>query len=116
MDMNSQIRESVRFLDGLEGGTLAIGDAFIILDQLDDVLINLMFNYFRKKASRDPAQYSGLTQRLVELTSTYPELVKRMNQGASDPIVEWFMETYSFNNFYNEPEEMITIIVEKLES
>ena len=116
MDANSQIRESVRFLDGLEGGTLSTGDAFIILDQLDDVLINLMFNYFRKKASRDPSQYSGLTQRLVELSSTYPELVSRMNGGAKDPIVEWFMETYSFNSFYNDPEEMVTIIVDKLES
>ena len=116
MDMNSQIRESVRFLEGLEGGTLSTGDAFIILDQLDDVLINLMFNYFRKKAARDPDQYSGLTQRLYDLSSTYPELVTRMNNGAKDPIVEWFMETYSFNAFYNDPEEMATIIVEKLES
>ena len=90
--------------------------AMKILDQLDDVLINLMFNYFRKKAARDPDQYSGLTQRLYDLSSTYPELVARMNNGAKDPIVEWFMETYSFNAFYNDPEEMATIIVEKLES
>ena len=116
MDINSQIRESVRFLDGLEGGTLNAGDAFIILDQLDDVLINLMFNYFRKKASRDPAQYSGLTSRLVELSSTYPELISRMNNAQSDPIVEWFMDTYNFGSFYSNPEEMVTIIVEKLES
>ena len=116
MDMNSQIRESVRFLEGLEAGTLSTGDAFIVLDQLDDVLINLMFNYFRKKASRDPDQYGGLTERLLDLSSTYPELITRMNNGAKDPVVEWFMETYSFNSFYNEPEEFITIIVEKLES
>lgn len=116
MDINSQIRESVRVLEGLEGGTINTGDAFIILDKLDDVLINLMFNYFRKKASRDPAEYSGLTERLLDLSSTYPELIKRMNAAQSDPIVEWFMETYNFGSFYSNPEEMITIIVEKLES
>ncbi len=114
--MEAAIKDGLRWLEGLEDGAMNTGDLYILSQKIDPVLLGLVVKYLRKKYPVSKPEAAGVTARLVELSSTYPDLVKAMKQGDSDPIVEWFTETYNFGEFYSKPEEMIELIVEKLES
>lgn len=113
--MDPQVRDGVRFLEGLEEGNMGTGDLYILSQKLDPVMITIVVKYLRKKYPATKPEGAGVTTRLVELTTTYPDLVKTMKTGESDPIVEWFTETYNFGEFYAKPEEMVELVVEKLE-
>lgn len=116
MDAQTQIRESVRWLEGLEDGNLAAQELFKIAEHLDPVIISLMIRYIRKKYPSGKPESGAVIGRLVELSSTYPQVVNSAKQAEQDPISEWFTETYSFGEFYQKPEEMVELIVDKLES
>jgi hypothetical protein len=115
MDPQAQVRESLRWLEGLEGGSLPAQDLFNIADRLDPVIVSLMIRYLRKKYPSAKPESSAIIGRLVELSSTYPQVVNRAKDAETDPISEWFMETYSFGQFYQKPEEMVQLIIDKLE-
>ncbi len=91
-------------------------DLYILSQKIDPVLLTLIVKFLRKKYPVSKPEAAGVTARLVELTSTYPDLVKAMKTGEGDPIVEWFTDTHNFGEFYAKPEELVEIIVEKLES
>ena len=38
---------------------------------------------------------AGVVQRLIELTGTYDSIVKASKEGESDPMREWFDDSYS---------------------
>lgn len=115
MDVNQEIRESIRVLTGLEDGKLDVKDCFTIAEELDDVILSLMVRYLRKKyPSTNPAGM-GVLSRLVEFTSNYPSIIKKIKQGDQDPIREWFEDTYNYHEFYHSPEEFIRLIVDKIE-
>lgn len=115
MDAQVQVRESLRWLDGLEAGTLPTNDLFILAEKLDPVLISLMIRYLRKKYPSAKPEAAGVLARMLELTSTYPQLVKKTREAEHDPISEWFLETYSFADFYSKPNDLVQLIVDKLE-
>ncbi len=115
MDAQAQIRESLRWLDGLEAGTVPANDLFFLAEKLDPVLISLMIRYLRKKYPSARPEAAGVLARMLELTSTYPQLVKKTREAEQDPITEWFLDTYSFADFYSKPTEMVQLIVDKLE-
>lgn len=116
MDMNQEIRESVRVLSGLEDGNLEIKDCFTIAEELDDVILSLMVRYLRKKYPSNSPNGAGVISRLLEFTSNYPSIISKIKQGDQDPIREWFEETYNYQEFYQTPEEFIRLIVDKIES
>jgi hypothetical protein len=41
--------------------------------------------------------------------------VKKTREAEQDPVSEWFLETYSFAEFYSKPGELVQVIVDKLE-
>ncbi len=92
MDAQVQVRESLRWLDGLEAGTLPTNDLFILAEKLDPVLISLMIRYLRKKYPSAKPEAAGVLARMLELTSTYPQLVKKTREAEQDPVSEWFLE------------------------
>lgn len=115
MDINSQIREGLRFLTGVEEGNLSSSDAYNIISSLDPVLISLSIKYLRKKYPPTRQESAGIMGRLVELSGTYPKVVQWVKDGDEDPISEWFHDTYSLKDFFSDPEEFIDLIVNKLE-
>lgn len=115
MDITSQIREGVRLLDGIEEGTMNSSDSYNIIDQLDDVLVSLIIKFLRKKYPPSRPEASGVIARLVDLSGTYPKVVQKVKNGETDPISEWFEESYAFRDYYSTPEEFVDLIVNKLE-
>ncbi len=115
MDIQTQVRESLRWLEGVEDGALQTQDLYLIADKLDPVIVSLMIRYLRKKYPSTKPDSGAVIGRLVELGSTYPGITKKAKEAESDPISEWFTETYNFGEFYQKPEEMVQLIVDKLE-
>ncbi len=114
--MELSVRESLHWLEGIEDGTMTTGDLYNLSTKLDPVLINMIIKYIRKKYPSTKPEAAGVIGRLVELTNTYPDIVKKMKSAETDPIVEWFSESYNFGEFYSKPEEMLEMLVDKLES
>ena len=54
--------------------------------------------------------------RLLEFSSLYPEIVKKAQEGEQDPLREWFEDSFNFQDFYSQPEKMINLLLEKIES
>ena len=115
MDINSHIQEGVRLLCGIEQGTLPSSECFNIVDKIDYVTTSLIVRYLRKKYPATKPASSGVMGRLVDLTGTYPQVVQLVKKGEQDPISEWFNDTYSFREFYEDPETFVKLIVEKIE-
>ncbi len=115
MDINSEIRNASRLLQGLENGNLQGADAFELAEETDPVVLHLIFAYLRAKYPASNESSKGVMERLLELSSTYPALVSKAKKGEKDPITEWFMETYSLRDFYQNSDEMIQLIIEKIE-
>lgn len=118
MDINSQIREGVRFIIGIEDGNLPVADCYMICENLDPVLVSLMVHYIRHKCSRPSVRDSsggGGLSRLLELSSTYPDLVNEIREGEKDSLFQWFEDGYQYQDYFHEPEAFVELIVEKLE-
>jgi hypothetical protein len=115
MDAQAQVREGLRWLDGIESGNVPANDLFFIAEKLDPVLTSLIIRYLRKKYPCAKPEAAGVLSRILELTGTYPQLVKKTRDAEQDPVSQWFLETYSFSEFYNKPGELVQLIVDKLE-
>ena len=115
MDAHSQVSESLRWLEGLEAGNMPINDLFFLAEKLDPVLISLMIRYLRKKYPSVKPEAAGVLSRILELTSVYPQLVKKTRAAEQDPICEWFLDTHSFSEFYTKPNDLVQLLVDKLE-
>lgn len=116
MDMNSQIRDGVRLLEGIEEGTLAAAECYNIIESADCVTVSLIFKFLRSKYPPTRPDSSGVTSRLVELSGTYPSIVQKVKEGEQDMVYEWFEDSYAVSEFYPKPDEFVSLIVEKLES
>ena len=86
MDIQTQIREGERFLTGVEDGILPSSDCYNIASSLDPVLVSLIVRYLRKKYPASNPQSSGVIGRLVDLSGTYPQIVKMVQEGEQDSI------------------------------
>ena len=115
MSLDHIVRESFRFLDGIESGSLNGADAYQIADDMDPFLLYAIFQYLRAKYPATNPSSQGVLSRMVELSSTYPEIVTKVKKGEGDVLTEWFEDTYSTSEFYADPEGYLRILVEKLE-
>lgn len=113
--MDFEKREALRLLEGLENGNLTTADAYNVADKLDPVLVYFVLRYLREKYPPNEPRSQGVATRLVELTSTYDSIVKKSKAGEKDVLREWFDDSYTTREFFNEPEEFISMIVEKIE-
>ena len=110
------IYTSVSWLSGFEDGSLHLSDAYHQAVQLDAALVFLMTRFLREKHKNNDVVSARVLARLVELTSMYPEFIKHCKIGEKDVITEWFLESYKFGEFFQNPEEFVRLIVEKMDS
>ncbi|ANM28508.1 hypothetical protein ABI59_01010 [Acidobacteria bacterium Mor1] len=112
---STDLRAALRLLNGLESGAISTYDAGPIAADLDPVLCWAIIHFLRETyPASDPAA-SGVLGRVVELTGKNPDLVKKVGQGQADPISEWFRSEYAFRDFRGRGEELLELLVEKLE-
>jgi hypothetical protein len=113
--VDQEKRESLRFLKGLENGNLTAADAYNIADKRDPVMVYFVMRYLREKYPASNPAAQGVTQRLLELTRTYDGIVKASKAGEKDSITEWFDDTYEMREFFDKPDELVDMLVEKIE-
>jgi len=116
MSGSTDSKQASRLLRGLEEGGLATAEARILAQDLDPVLVHVILRYLRAVyPASDPAA-SAVLERVVRLTSTDPAIVRKAKEGERDPVAEWFAGDYSYKEFRGRGEELIGLIVDKLES
>lgn len=108
-------RDALRLLVGLESGQINSSDAYQIASNLDPFLLASIFKYLRSKYPPASQASTGVLSRLVELGSTYPEIVLSIKKGEKDILFEWFDETYDIRSFFGSAEAFIELIVDKIE-
>jgi hypothetical protein len=116
MSTNMEVREGLRLLTGLENGSLSVADAYTIVDKRDPVLVYFILRYLREKYPASKPTSQGVLQRVVELTSTYDDVVKMTKKGEQDSMREWFDDAYSMREYFDKSDELVEMIVDKLES
>jgi hypothetical protein len=115
MSFEHEKQEAGRLLLGLEEGGMSTADAYDIAENRDPLLVYFIFRYLREKYPPGGAQSQGIVERLLDLASTYDGLMKATKEAEKDPMREWFDDTHSMNEFFDDSQEFVDMIVEKLE-
>ena len=116
MSTSTDKNQASRLLRGLEDGGMAVAEARIFAEDLDPVLVHVILRYLRAAyPASDPAA-SAVLERVVQLTSADPAIVRKAQEGERDPVSEWFAAEHSFGEFRGRGHDLIDLIVEKLES
>ena len=110
------IKETLRLLEGIEDGNLDTQHQYNIIEKIDPILTYFVIRYLREKYKTATSSSSGVLNRIVELTSNYPKVIQFSRQGETDIMREWFDEGYKMKDYYQNPEEFVELIVDKLES
>lgn len=112
----TEVNQALWLLNGIENGTIDSTEAYKVGKELDPVTLHFVFRFLRDKYPPSHQHAQGVIERMVELTSTYSDLVSHAKKGEKDSITEWFDDAYSVKEFLNRPEQMIDMLVEKIES
>jgi hypothetical protein len=109
-------QEALRLLDGLENGGMSTADAAVIAEDIDHVLVYAIVSYLRAVyPASDPAANSVL-ERVVQLTSGSPKVVRKHKEGEEDPVSRWLESEHDYTSFRGRGPELIDLIVDKLET
>ena len=108
--------EALRLLEGFEEGNLPIADLPAIAMELDPLLVYFVLRFVREKYPAGRPTSEGIVARLIEVTANYPDIVKIAKKGEEDSLVEWFDDAYELRDYFNNPQEFIDLIHEKMES
>ncbi len=114
--MSQELRDALYFLEGVENGNLPLQTIAKAAEPCDPLIIYMVFRFLRERYPAHDAQATGVVERLVNLTTDYPELVKKAQTGERDPLKEWFDESYAMRQFFANPEEMLKLVLEKIDS
>ena len=115
MDIYSIKREGNRFLVGLESGNLPAADLFAISEDLDPILIYFIIKQLRILYQPGHPDATAIAERIVELSSTYPSIVKAIKDGEKDSLNEWFNDDFNSRQYKEDSETFIDLLVEKIE-
>jgi hypothetical protein len=107
---------ALRLLAGLEEGGMPASEAAIAAEDLDPVLVYFIVQFLRAVYPASSPAAHAVLQRVVELTSAYPAIVRKSKVGEEDPVSRWFGSEYAFGDFRGRGAELIEMIVDKLES
>ncbi len=102
-----------RILAGLEDGRLDAAGTFRYVDEADPALIHLLFGWLRAWYPPGHGASDAVLGRLGDLCTRYPKAARLAKEGATDPIVEWFLDEHSYRDLRSG--EFIDLVVEKLE-
>lgn len=112
----SELRSAQWTLDAIENGTASAATIHKTASELDPVSIYFIFRYIREIYTPTNPSATGVMERMVELTKTHDDLVKKAKNGEKDAIREWFDDTYQIKDFHGRPHELLELIVEKIET
>lgn len=114
MEFEHEKRQARRILSGIEDGTLRTGEIRSLVDAADPALVYFIFTWIRSRYPAHHPAFDGVIGRVAELCNTYPSVARKIKEGESDSIVEWFEDAYAYRDF--KATEFIALIVDKLES
>jgi hypothetical protein len=109
------MKKTEQVLSGIEDGNMSPYDCYLILEQLDPLIIYFVLRYLREKYPHTHPQSQGVMARIIEITNTYPDIVKKAQKGEKDSLREWFDDAYNMRQFFADPEGFVELIVEKVE-
>ena len=115
MNSLSDKSQALRFLNGLEAGTLSSSDAYNIVKDKDPVLVYFLLRYLKDKYSASQPEAPAIMARVLELTSTYDDIKKMLRTGEKDAMREWFDDSHSIREFNRNAEGFVDLIIDKLE-
>jgi hypothetical protein len=85
-----------------------------LTSEADPALVYLMFAWLRGRYHSGHPASDGVLGRIVTVCTKSPKVARMVRSGESDPISEWFEETYEYRDL--DREDFIDVVVEKLES
>ena len=112
MAFEHQQAAALRILEGIEDGTMSTADSASLVEDADPALVHLIFTWIRKRYADNP-DADAVISRLLAVIERNPAIPRKLKEGQSDPVVEWFEEEYSYRDFGSR--DFIALIVEKLE-
>ena len=80
----SELRSAQWTLDAIENGTATAASIYKTASELDPVSLYFVFRYIRETYTPNNPAATGVMERMVELTRTYDDLVKRAKSGITD--------------------------------
>jgi hypothetical protein len=104
-----------RLLRGLEGGGAGAAQAPAIAAGLDPVLVHVVVRYLREVYPASNPAASAVLERVVSFASSSPSIVRKIKEGEADPVSRWFESEHSFREFRGRGDDLLELIVEKLE-
>jgi hypothetical protein len=113
---NEEKSNAHRVLSGLENGSLPASDIYQLASNIDPVLIHWIFRYLREKYPVSNQASAGVLKRILDLTTDFPDLVKKAKKGEADLITEWFSESYSIRDYFRNGDELLDLLVDKMDS
>ena len=116
MNTSTDKNRALQLLRGLDEGGMGASEARTLAEQIDPVLLYVIVRYLREIYPASDPVASPILERVVQLTSAYPAMVAKSKEGEDDPVSGWFSSEYSFRDFRGRGDEMVELIVEKLES
>ena len=116
MGINEERKDALRLLAGLENGGISATDAVFLAEELDPVLVYVIVTFLRAVyPAADPAATSVL-ERVVQMTSKSPALIRKHKEGERDPVSRWFESEYDYRDYKGRGSELLALIADKLDS
>lgn len=115
MFQSQEANNALWMLNGIENGTCDSAEAYKAGADIDPVYLCFIFRYLREKYPPTHPHAQGVMERLLDLTTTYTDLVANAQKGEKDPITSWFNDAYSIRDYFNDPEQLISMIMDKIE-
>jgi hypothetical protein len=117
MDMDSvEKQNALRLLSGLENGGRSSADLAVVAEDLDPVLVYVIVSFLRAVYPASNPAATSVLERVVQLTSRSPVVVRKHKEGGEDPIAQWFESEHGYHAFRDRGADMIELVVDKLES
>ena len=95
---------------------MTASEGALLAQDLDPVLVYVILRYLREVYPASNPAASAVLDRVVALTSSWPGIVAKSNEGEQDPVSTWFTTEYSFGDFRGRGSELLDLIVDKLET
>lgn len=106
-------RQAMHLLTSLEDGSMSTADLRMYYEQADPALVHFVFSWLRHRYPPSHSASDGVLGRIVSLCRESPTVARMAREGASDPIVAWFEEAYSYRDL--DRTTFISLVVDKLE-
>lgn len=113
MAFEHETRIYAHLLAALEDGVLSTSDTRMKYEEADPAMVALYFGWLRAHYHPGHSAAEGVLGRIVDLCNASPKVARMAREGAKDPIVEWFEDTYDYRDL--DRQEFVATVVEKLE-